>query len=150
MVLIHQWRLPLCQFACAKKIDEYDVTIVVPCVCVTSQINCQSEKTFLCDNGEMNDRWLVLVDFCVQDTKWRVRNKILHSLSWITILVTRDVICQRFSLVTSSKGVVILHVFPCHVDIMIDIYLHVAVVLPCWPQLEMWHIFWRPQNVWVG
>ena len=39
-VVIHWWRSPLRQFARARTIDEYDVTLTVPHVRVTSQINC--------------------------------------------------------------------------------------------------------------
>ena len=39
-VVFHLWRLPLRQFACARKLSEYDVTIPVSYVRVTSQINC--------------------------------------------------------------------------------------------------------------
>ena len=34
-----QWRSLLCQFARARKIDEYDLRMPVPYVCMTSQIN---------------------------------------------------------------------------------------------------------------
>ena len=37
--VIHKWRSPLRQFACARTIDEYDVTILVPYIRMTSQIN---------------------------------------------------------------------------------------------------------------
>ena len=57
---------------------------------VTDQLwwrhNVKSEKTFLSDSGEMSDRWLFVAEQCVQDKKLRVRNKIIHSLPWITIL----------------------------------------------------------------
>ena len=33
----------------------------------------------------MSDRWLFVAERCVQDIKYRVRNKIIHSLPWITI-----------------------------------------------------------------
>ena len=39
-VVIHQWRSPLRQFARARTIDEYDVTMPVPRIRMTSQINC--------------------------------------------------------------------------------------------------------------
>ena len=38
--VIHQWRSPLRQFARARTINEYDVTMPVSYICVTSQINC--------------------------------------------------------------------------------------------------------------
>ena len=38
--VIHQWRSPLRQFARARTIDEYDVTMPVAYIRVTSQINC--------------------------------------------------------------------------------------------------------------
>ena len=38
----HGWRSPLCQFARARTIDESDVTLPVPRVLVTSQINSES------------------------------------------------------------------------------------------------------------
>ena len=48
--------------------------------------NAKSEKTVLDDNCDMSDRWLFLEIFCVKDIKLLVRNKIIHSLPWITIL----------------------------------------------------------------
>ena len=39
-IVIHLWRSPLRQFVCARKLNEYDVTIPIPHVRVTSQINC--------------------------------------------------------------------------------------------------------------
>ena len=60
----------------------------------------KSEKSVLGDNCEMSDRWLFLAELCVQDIKECVRNKMIHLLPWITILFTRDVICQWFWLVT--------------------------------------------------
>ena len=47
--------------------------------------NAKSETTVLGDSCEMSDRWLVLAKLCVQDIKLCVRNKIIHSLPWITI-----------------------------------------------------------------
>ena len=47
--------------------------------------NAKSETTVPGGNCEMNDRWLFLAELCVQDIKKRVRNKIIHSLPWITI-----------------------------------------------------------------
>ena len=38
--VIHWWRSPLHQFARARTIDEYDVTMLVSYIRVTSQINC--------------------------------------------------------------------------------------------------------------
>ena len=38
--VIHLWRSPFPQFARARTIDEYDVTMPAPRVHVTSQINC--------------------------------------------------------------------------------------------------------------
>ena len=59
---------------------------------VTDQLwwrhNAQAEKTFLGhvgDNVELNDRRSFLAELCVQDIKQRVRNRIIHSLPWITI-----------------------------------------------------------------
>ena len=73
---------------------------------VTDQLrwrhNAQSEKTALGNYGEMSARWYFLADLCVHYTIKRVRNKIIHSLPWITIFVTREAIRQWFSLVTSS------------------------------------------------
>ena len=40
MVVIHWWRSRLRQSAHARTIDEYDVTVLVPRVDMTSQINC--------------------------------------------------------------------------------------------------------------
>ena len=49
--------------------------------------NAKSEETVLGDNGEMSDWWLFLVELYVQNIKWHVRNKIIHSLLWITIFI---------------------------------------------------------------
>ena len=46
--------------------------------------NAKSEKTVLSDNDEMSVRRLFFEEF-VQDIKWRVRNKMIHLLQWITI-----------------------------------------------------------------
>ena len=40
MVHIHYWRSPLRQFARARTIDEYNVTMPVSRIRMTSQINC--------------------------------------------------------------------------------------------------------------
>ena len=90
-VVFHKWRSPLRQFARARTIDEYDVTMLVYPVCVTSQINCgdvtmpSQKKTVLDVNCDMSDRWLFSEILCVKDIKLRVRNKIIQSLPWITI-----------------------------------------------------------------
>ena len=56
---------------------------------VTDQLwwrhNAMSEKTVPDDNCDMSDRWLFLEKMSVKDIKLRVRNKITHSLPWITI-----------------------------------------------------------------
>ena len=69
----------LCQFARARTIDEYDVTMLVSPVRVTPQINYGD------DNYDMSDWCLFLEKLCVKDIKLRVRNKIIHSLPGITI-----------------------------------------------------------------
>ena len=54
---------------------------------VTNQLwwrhNAKSEKNALADNGKMSERWLFLAELCVQNIKWRVRNKTIYSLPWI-------------------------------------------------------------------
>ena len=106
-VVIHLWISPLHQLVRARTIDEYDITIMpVPHVSVTSQINCGdvtmlSQKDRPCDNCEMSDRWFVLAELCVQD-KWPVRNKYYIRYHEYWFWVTRNAICQWFSLVTSS------------------------------------------------
>ena len=56
---------------------------------ITAQLwwrhNANLETTVLSDNGEMSERWLFVAKRCVEDIKKRVRNKIIHSLPWITI-----------------------------------------------------------------
>ena len=57
---------------------------------VTDQLwcrhNAKSEKTVPDDNCDMSNPWLFLEKMCVtEDIKLRVRNKIIHSLPWITI-----------------------------------------------------------------
>ena len=47
--------------------------------------NAKSETTVPSDNCEMSGRWLFLAELCVEDIKQRVRNKVIHSLPWITI-----------------------------------------------------------------
>ena len=60
---------------------------------VTDQLrwrhNVDQEKTILSVNGEISDRWLFVEEWCVQDIKLRVRNKMIHSLQWITIFWSR-------------------------------------------------------------
>ena len=50
--------------------------------------NATSETTVPGDNCKMSDRWLFLAELCVQDIKQCVRNKMIHSLLWITIFVS--------------------------------------------------------------
>ena len=74
---------PIC--ACKKTIDEYDVTVLVPrSRDVTDQLwwrhNIKSEKIVIGDNGEMRDRWLFLVELCVQDIKERTQLKFLKKI----------------------------------------------------------------------
>ena len=56
---------------------------------VTDQLwwrhNVKSEKTVPSDNCEISEQWLFVAERCVRDIKLCVRNKIIHSLSWITI-----------------------------------------------------------------
>ena len=47
--------------------------------------NAKSKKTVLSENCKMSDWWLFLVELCVEDMKSWVRNKIIHSLPYITI-----------------------------------------------------------------
>ena len=106
--VIHLWRSPLRQFARARTIDEYDVTMLVSYICMTSQINC-GDVTIL------NQKRLSLataaesaIDNCfggiecsghqIACKKWNNTFVTVNNDFW----VTRDAICQRFSLVTSS------------------------------------------------
>ena len=85
-VVIHKWRSPMRQFARARTIDEYDATMPVPHVRVTSQINC-SEVTMLSQKipslvtmaKSAIDNWF-FSELRVQDIKWRVRSNIMHFL----------------------------------------------------------------------
>ena len=56
---------------------------------VTDQLwwrhNAKSEKTVLDNDCDMSDWWLFSKKLCVKDIKLCVRNKIIHSLPWITI-----------------------------------------------------------------
>ena len=60
------------QFARARTIDEYDVTMPVPPRSrdVTDQQwwrhNVKSEKIVPSDNGEIGDRQLILAELCIQ------------------------------------------------------------------------------------
>ena len=47
--------------------------------------NATSWYLVLGDNGEISNRLLFLTELCVQEMKWHVRNKIMHSLLWITM-----------------------------------------------------------------
>ena len=77
-----------------------------------------NQKNALSDNGEINNRYLFLAELCIQDMKLRVRNKLIHSLLWITIFgqswsdlpmsftrdfVTRENYWQIASLVTPKS-----------------------------------------------
>ena len=79
---------PICACKNNRQIWRHNASASRSCD-VTDQLwwrhNVKSEKTFLSDNGEMSDRWLFVAEQCVQDKKLRVRNKIIHSLPWITI-----------------------------------------------------------------
>ena len=76
VVVIHLWRSPLCQFVRARTVDEYDVTMPVPSISVTSQIN-RGDATLLHQkrpspkNGEISDRcfWAEFSFVCCI-TKW--------------------------------------------------------------------------------
>ena len=46
-VIIHQWGPPLRQFTHLRTIDEYNVTMSVPRVRMTSQINCDDVKMLI-------------------------------------------------------------------------------------------------------
>ena len=67
---------------------------------VTDQLwwrhNAKSEKTVFDDNCDMSDGWLIVFRkiVCIKDIKLRVRNKIIHSLPWITIFGS---LVMRFS-----------------------------------------------------
>ena len=72
--------------------DEYDVTMSVPHVRLTSQIN-YGDVTMLSQimpSLATMTKWVIddlfLAELCVQDIEYRVRNKIIQSLPWITIL----------------------------------------------------------------
>ena len=70
---------------------------------VTDQLwwrhNVNSEKTVHSGNGKMSDQWLFVVEWCVQCMKLHVRNKIIHSLPWMTIFWS---LLRWFSLMTLS------------------------------------------------
>ena len=63
------------QFARARIIDEYDVTMTVPHGRVTSQFNCDDvtmlsqNNSVVSDSGKISDQWLFLAKLYVQDTK---------------------------------------------------------------------------------
>ena len=104
---------------------------------VTDQLrwrhNVDQEKTILSVNGEISDRWLFVEEWCVQDIKLRVRNKIIHSLQWITIfLVTSEVICQWFSNHLTRDQTIVIHGNSC---IILDIFrkhaFSVLLRIPC-------------------
>ena len=70
--VIHYWRLPLRQFVHGRTIDEYDITMLVPCVHMTSQINFgdvtmwSQKRPSLATMAKMSDWWLFLAEMCVQ------------------------------------------------------------------------------------
>ena len=112
---------PICRCKNNRRIWRHNASISRPRD-VTDQLwwrhNDKAENTFLCDNDEMNDRRLFLAKLCAQDIKYRVRNKTIHSLPWITIfwslvrwLVTRENNCQINSLVTKKSLFAVTHAF---------------------------------------
>ena len=77
-VVIHWRRLPLCQFACARRIDEYDLTMPVPHIQLMSQIN-RGDITMLSQNkanlrdliaatGLVISNWIKIVNFYARVT----------------------------------------------------------------------------------
>ena len=87
-------RIAFATISMCKSINENDFTMPVSRIRVTSQIkfgaylNAKSEKTVLDNYGKMSDPWLCS-ELCVQDIKYRVKNKIMHSFPWITIFRSR-------------------------------------------------------------
>ena len=79
---------PICAFKNNRRIWRHNASISRSCD-VTDQLwwrhNAKSEKTVLDDNCDMRYRWFFLEKLYVKDIKLRVRNKIIHSLPWITI-----------------------------------------------------------------
>ena len=72
----------------ARTINEYDVTMPVPWVQLTSQINC-GDVTMLSQKRPLLGtivNWVIddlyLVELCVQDIEYHVRNKMIQSFSW--------------------------------------------------------------------
>ena len=82
--VIHLWRSPSRQFARARTIDKYDVTMPAPHVRVTSQINC-GDVTMLIKKRPSSATMAKSAKLCAQDIKYHARNKIIHSSPWITI-----------------------------------------------------------------
>ena len=96
--------VPICTCKNNRRIWRHNASIA-PSRDVTDQLrwrhNAMLEKTVLSDNGKMSDRWLFV--------SWMVCPR--HKIAWkkedttfVTVnddfLVTREVICQWFSLVT--------------------------------------------------
>ena len=116
--------------------------------------NAKSETTVLGDNCEMSDRWLFLGELCVQDIKYRVRNKIIHSLPWITIfgsLVIRFANDFHSWLRHSWKPLanrltrdpkIVIHGNSC----IILYILHPNVELNCNEYFQAIYIFWSMSN----
>ena len=107
-VVIHWWRSPLRQFARARTIHEYDVMMLVSRVLVTLQINCGDVTILRQKRPSLATMTKWTIDDCFNEAVCS-GHKIAYKKSnntFVTlnndILVTREVICQWFSFVTSS------------------------------------------------
>ena len=108
MTVIHLWRSPFRQFALARTIDKYDITMPAPHVRVTSQINC-GDVTMLIQKRPSSatmaksaiNNWFSEIVCSGHKISCKKLNNTFVAMNndfW----VTHDVICQWFSLVTSS------------------------------------------------
>ena len=72
---------------CANlRVQEQSTNMTSQCQCLAFIWRHRSTvMTVPSDNGEMSDRSLFAAERYVQNIKQRVRNKIIHSLPWITI-----------------------------------------------------------------
>ena len=90
-------------------IDEYDITIAEPCVCVMSRVNC-GDITML---GYKRSSLATMVNWAfedylqwvcfVQGITWHARNKTMYGLLWMIFFVTHEVICNDFHCVTKEN-----------------------------------------------
>ena len=121
--VIHKWRSPLRQFARARTIDEYDVTMLVSYIRVTSQINCGDVTILNQKSLSLATTAKSAIDNCfgeIERSGHQIACKKLNN-TFITVnndfRVTRENYWQIASLVTQKSLFTITHAlfFICHI-----------------------------------